>query len=117
MKIFKAIKRLWYRWRNSDPVHKCPVYKNEGCVLSMVFFVRFQIVTKFISTLGISLSDAYIANTIKNAVARIMGLVVMTENLIILANSFKSCKNLKEMERKFIYTKIIHIVSLKQKLL
>lgn len=32
MKILKTIKRLWYRWCNSDPVHKCPVYKNEGCV-------------------------------------------------------------------------------------
>ena len=31
MKIFKKIKRLWYRWRNSDPVHRCPVYKNDGC--------------------------------------------------------------------------------------
>lgn len=55
------------------------------------------------STLVISLSDAYIANTIKNAVARITGLVVMTENLLILANSFKSCKNLKELKRNFIH--------------
>lgn len=55
--------------------------------MSMAFVVRSQIVSKFTSTLVISLSDAKIANTIKNAVARITGLVVMTENLIILANS------------------------------
>ena len=31
MKMLKTIKRLWYRWRNSDPVKNCPVYQNEGC--------------------------------------------------------------------------------------
>ena len=31
MNIVKRIKRIWYRWRNSDPVHKCPVYLNKGC--------------------------------------------------------------------------------------
>lgn len=31
MDIVKKIKRLWYRWRNSDPIRKCPVYKAEGC--------------------------------------------------------------------------------------
>lgn len=31
MKIFKKIKRLWYRWLNSDVVYECPVYREEGC--------------------------------------------------------------------------------------
>ena len=31
MNIFKKIKRLYYRWRNSDPVRYCPVFLKEGC--------------------------------------------------------------------------------------
>lgn len=31
MRILKKIKRLWYRWRNSDPVKRCDVYLTEGC--------------------------------------------------------------------------------------
>lgn len=31
MNIAGKIKRLWWRWRNSDPVSKCPVYREEGC--------------------------------------------------------------------------------------
>lgn len=30
-RIVNKLKRLYWRWRNSDPVRKCPVYKNEGC--------------------------------------------------------------------------------------
>lgn len=25
------IKRIWHRFKNSDPIYNCPVYKNEGC--------------------------------------------------------------------------------------
>ena len=31
MNILKRIKRLWYRWRNSDPAMRCPVYLNDDC--------------------------------------------------------------------------------------
>lgn len=31
MNIFKKIKRLYYRLRNSDPVKNCPVYREQGC--------------------------------------------------------------------------------------
>ena len=31
MNIFKKIKRLYYRFRNSDPVKNCPVYHEQGC--------------------------------------------------------------------------------------
>ena len=31
MNIIKKIKRLFYKFRNDDPVQKCPVYKDEGC--------------------------------------------------------------------------------------
>lgn len=30
-KFFKAIKRFYYRWRNSDPVHHCTAYLDKGC--------------------------------------------------------------------------------------
>lgn len=29
--MIKFIKKIYYRIKNSDPVLKCPVYKNEGC--------------------------------------------------------------------------------------
>ena len=29
--VFGRIKRAYYRWRNSDPVSKCPVYRKKGC--------------------------------------------------------------------------------------
>lgn len=32
MNIFKKIKRFYYRFRNSDPLHHCPYHLNEGCV-------------------------------------------------------------------------------------
>ena len=31
LSVFGRIKRAYYRWRNSDPVKKSPVYKNVGC--------------------------------------------------------------------------------------
>lgn len=31
MNIIKRIKRIWHRFKNSDPIYNCPVYKNEGC--------------------------------------------------------------------------------------
>ena len=31
MKFAKYIKRLFYRWRNSDPAKHCPVYTEQGC--------------------------------------------------------------------------------------
>ena len=31
MNIIQKIKRLYYKFRNDDPVHKCPVYLKEGC--------------------------------------------------------------------------------------
>lgn len=31
MNIFKKIKRLWYRWLNSDPYYKCPVFLEDIC--------------------------------------------------------------------------------------
>ena len=31
MELVKRLKRFWYRWRNSDPVYHCPVYREEGC--------------------------------------------------------------------------------------
>lgn len=31
VKIINRLKRWYWRWRNSDPIRKCPVYKNEGC--------------------------------------------------------------------------------------
>ena len=30
-KFWKRLKRFWYRWRNSDPVYHCNVYREEGC--------------------------------------------------------------------------------------
>ena len=31
MRIINRLKRWYWRWRNSDPIKNCPVYKNEGC--------------------------------------------------------------------------------------
>ena len=31
MNIIKALKRLYYRFRNKDPIWNCEVYKEEGC--------------------------------------------------------------------------------------
>lgn len=31
MGILNKIKRIWYLWRNGDPVRKCPVFREEGC--------------------------------------------------------------------------------------
>lgn len=62
--------------------------KTRAVFLSMAIIARFLIAKKFIITLVISLSDVYIANTIKNAAVRTTGLAVMTGNLLILANSF-----------------------------
>jgi hypothetical protein len=31
VRITNRFKRWYWRWRNSDPIKNCPVYKNEGC--------------------------------------------------------------------------------------
>lgn len=31
VRIINKLKRWYWRWRNSDPIKNCPVYKNKGC--------------------------------------------------------------------------------------
>lgn len=31
VRMANRLKRWYWRWRNSDPIKNCPVYKNEGC--------------------------------------------------------------------------------------
>ena len=31
--LIKKLLKLYYRFKNSDPVNNCPVYKDEGCSL------------------------------------------------------------------------------------
>lgn len=30
-KIIKKIKRCFFKFKNNDPLYKCPVYKDKGC--------------------------------------------------------------------------------------
>ena len=30
-KLIKKLLRSYYRFRNSDPINNCPIYKQEGC--------------------------------------------------------------------------------------
>ena len=32
MNILNKIKRFYYKWKNNDPLFKCKLYKEEGCV-------------------------------------------------------------------------------------
>ena len=31
LSVVGRLKKAYYRWRNSDPVKKCPVYQKQGC--------------------------------------------------------------------------------------